>query len=92
MDDARRARLNRLRWHCRRALLELDLVFQRFWERHGDAVDGETEETLRRLLAMEDHDIWYLVSGQDETADPQLGKLVALLRQVGAAGNASKQI
>lgn len=79
MDEERAARLGRLHWHCRRALLELDLVFQRFWERHGDMVDAETEQALRRLLAMEDHDIWYLVSGREETSDPQLGKMVALL-------------
>ena len=28
MEEDRKARINRLKWHCRRALLELDLVFQ----------------------------------------------------------------
>ena len=26
MNEDRRARINRLKWHCRRALLELDLA------------------------------------------------------------------
>lgn len=58
------ARLNKLRWHCRRALLELDLVFKRYWERVGDSIGEDEEDALRALLALEDHDLWALVSGR----------------------------
>ena len=81
MQD-RAARLHRLRWHCRRALLELDLVFQRYWQRVGDDVDAEQEAVLGQLLAMEDHDLWELVSGRRETDDPQLKGMLERLRQV----------
>mgnify|MGYP003562272029 FL=1 len=81
MDEARRVRLQRLRWHCRRALLELDLMFQRFWQRAGDDVDAATEAALERLLEMEDHDLWELVSGRRETGDPQLKGMIAKLHQ-----------
>ncbi len=81
MDEARRIRLERLRWHCRRALLELDLVFQRFWARQGDQVEEEMETALERLLAMDDHELWHLVSGRKETDDPQLKAMVDLLRR-----------
>ena len=81
MDEARRVRLQRLRWHCRRALLELDLMFQRFWQRAGDDVDAATEAALKRLLEMEDHDLWELVSGRRETGDPQLKGMIAKLHQ-----------
>jgi succinate dehydrogenase flavin-adding protein (antitoxin of CptAB toxin-antitoxin module) len=80
MDENRRARLERLRWHCRRALLELDIVFQRYWARVGDGVSEQDEAALERLLAMEDHDLWYLVSGRTETDDPQLSDMVGQLR------------
>ncbi len=33
--------MNRLRWHCRRGLLENDLVLQRFLEQHGRELEGE---------------------------------------------------
>ena len=82
MDEAKRARLGKLRWHCRRALLELDLVFQRFWEGTGDEIDEETEAALARLLDMEDHDLWDLVSGRRDTADPQLNGMVERLRRI----------
>ncbi len=81
MDEARRIRLERLRWHCRRALLELDLVFQRFWARRGEQVDESMEAALERLLAMDDHELWHLVSGRRETDDPQLQWMVDVLRR-----------
>lgn len=78
----RQARLGRLRWHCRRALLELDLVFQRFWERQGDMLSEEDEAVLARLLALEDHDLWALVSGKTQTGDARLARMVDRLMQV----------
>jgi succinate dehydrogenase flavin-adding protein (antitoxin of CptAB toxin-antitoxin module) len=80
MNEQRRVRRERLRWHCRRALLELDIVFQRFWAQTGDDLDEATATTLERLLEMEDHDLWELVSGRTATDDPQLQKMVERLR------------
>ena len=79
-DDQGRQQ-QRLRWHCRRALLELDLVFQRFWLKAGDGLGDEDAAALERLLDMEDHDLWELVSGRRETDDPRLKGIVAQLRQ-----------
>jgi antitoxin CptB len=81
MEEDRGARLRRLRWHCRRALLELDLIFQRYWQRVGDDVDAASEAALVRLVAMEEHDLWELVSGRRETDDPQLKDILEQLRQ-----------
>jgi antitoxin CptB len=78
MDEQRRVRREKLRWHCRRALLELDIVFQRFWARDEELSDND-EAVLEKLLAMEDHDLWYLVSGRTETDDPQLKNMVERL-------------
>jgi succinate dehydrogenase flavin-adding protein (antitoxin of CptAB toxin-antitoxin module) len=82
MEEDRRARINRLKWHCRRALLELDLVFQRFWARYEEDLDVESEATLRKLLALEDHDLWALVSGKEHTDDPELQGMIERLRAV----------
>ena len=81
MDEERGARLRRLRWHCRRALLELDLMFQRFWDRVGDGLDAADEAALERLVGMEDHGLWDLVSGRQETDDRQLKDMLERLRQ-----------
>ena len=70
---AEHARDERLRWHCRRALLELDIVFSRFWALQGErALEVGEAESLTRLLALEDHALWDLVSGRDQTLTNEL--------------------
>ncbi|MBX9849636.1 MAG: succinate dehydrogenase assembly factor 2 [Rhodocyclaceae bacterium] len=81
--DSRHARDERLRWHCRRALLELDIVFTRFWaERQGQPLDDEEAASLTRLLALEDYPLWDLVSGKNEFIPPADKKLLELLRRL----------
>ena len=82
MDEERTARINRLKWHCRRSMLELDLVFEHFWADHGDTLDTQGEEALTRLLELEDHELWALVSGRKVSDDPRLTGIIALLRVI----------
>jgi antitoxin CptB len=58
MNEQQRIRRERLRWHSRRALLELDLVMRRFWQSQPELLDDLQAEQLECLLAMEDHDLW----------------------------------
>jgi succinate dehydrogenase flavin-adding protein (antitoxin of CptAB toxin-antitoxin module) len=81
MDEKQRVRTERLRWHSRRALLENDLVLQRFWQKQAEALDDTTAGVLERLLEMEDHDLWELLSGRQDADDPALQSMVVLLRQ-----------
>jgi succinate dehydrogenase flavin-adding protein (antitoxin of CptAB toxin-antitoxin module) len=81
MNEAQRVRTERLRWHSRRALLENDLVLQRFWRKQPEVLDDATAGVLERLLEMEDHDLWELLSGRQDADDPALQSMVVLLRQ-----------
>ena len=69
-----RAARERLRWKCRRGLLELDLVLERYLRRHPD--DGE----LGELLDLPDQELWDIVSGRSDRFDGRLGSIVARLR------------
>jgi antitoxin CptB len=82
VNPDRQARINRLKWHCRRALLELDIVFTRYWDRNNGDLPDDQEDVLRDLLAMEDHDLWAIVSGRvtPEGDDPRRDALLAELR------------
>ncbi|MDI6749404.1 MAG: succinate dehydrogenase assembly factor 2 [Pseudomonadota bacterium] len=80
-SEQQRTRTERLRWASRRALLENDLLLQRFWQRQPAELDETLAASLERLLAMDDHDLWALLSGRCASTDPELGKLVELLRQ-----------
>ena len=81
MEEDRKARINRLKWHCRRSLLELDLVFDRFWERHEDDLDAQGEAALERLLELQDPELWALVIGREVTDDPQLMSMIKQLQK-----------
>ena len=87
MNEERKARINRLKWHCRRALLELDLVFDRFWERYEDNLDEQGEAVLEGLLDLEDHDLWALVSGREHADDPGQAAMIERLREVSPAAS-----
>ena len=70
----------RVRWQCRRALLELDLVFTRFLERHFDRLtDGQLAD-LDDLLLVEDHDLWAMINGSKPVTDDRWKVMVELLR------------
>ena len=71
----------RVRWRCRRALLELDLVLQRFVERHFDALDNDELMALDELLLCEDHDLWGMVNGAMPCEQPRWRRLIALMHQ-----------
>jgi len=72
----------RLRWRCiRRALLELDIALTRFLDQQFEQLSEEEQQAFAELADMEDHDLWYLISGQAETDDPRLAPIVAMLRK-----------
>ncbi len=67
---------NRLRWKCRRGLLELDLVLERYLDRNPD------DEQLVDLLDLPDNDLWEIVSGRSDRYDRRLDGVVSRLRSI----------
>jgi len=71
----------RVRWQCRRALLELDLVFARFLERHFDRLSDNQLADLEDLLRCDDYDLWAMVNGSKPCEENRWKELIALLRE-----------
>ncbi|MCB1901285.1 FAD assembly factor SdhE [Cognatazoarcus halotolerans] len=69
----------RVRWHCRRALLELDIVFERFLARDFDRLDDDQLANLMELLQLEDHDLWAMVNGSKPCEVERWQGLIGLL-------------
>ncbi len=76
MDPAQHGRLQ---WKCRRGLLELDLVLQRFLQANATLQDEELTK-LNRLLDFPDNDLWDIVIGRSDRFGPELAGIVARLR------------
>ena len=72
--------LNRLRWRCRRGMLENDLILARYLDARGSAMTAEEVVALDRLLDLPDDELWDLIAGRSEPADPGLLPVVAQLR------------
>ena len=60
------AELDRIRWRCRRGLLELDIVLGRFLDQELDALSPAERDAFKALLELSDNDLWDLVSGRSE--------------------------
>ncbi len=76
--DARR--LARLRWRCRRGMLENDLVLARFLAERGESLTENDVAMLDRLLDLPDNELWDLIARRTEPADASLAPLLAALR------------
>jgi succinate dehydrogenase flavin-adding protein (antitoxin of CptAB toxin-antitoxin module) len=72
--------LNRLRWQCRRGLLELDLVLERFMHKHRQDLEGERLTAFKDLLDYTDNDLWDLISVRAECRDARLAEVLGWLR------------
>jgi antitoxin CptB len=73
-------RLARLRWRCRRGMLENDLVLQRFLDTRGAAIDESELAMLDTLLALPDNTLWELIAGLAEPEDRSVAPLLRVLR------------
>jgi antitoxin CptB len=74
--------LNRLRWRCRRGMLENDLILTRFLDKRGDAITDREIAALDQLLEMSDNELWDLLSGREEPADAAVAPLLERLRAI----------
>jgi len=64
----------RLKWQCRRGLLELDLVLERYLRAHpGDA-------RLADLLELPDNELWDIVIGRSDRFEARHRAIVERLR------------
>ena len=69
----------RLQWQCRRGLLELDIVLQRFLQSNSSLGDDELK-SFHQLLESADNDLWDIVIGRSDSFAPHLNQIVSRLR------------
>lgn len=71
----------RARWRCRRGMLELDIVLQRFMDQNYRQLDETGLLQFERLLALPDNDLWDLISGKQVNCDAQWQPVLELLQK-----------
>lgn len=76
--------LNRLRWRCRRGLLENDLFIERFFKTHGASMTFAQAGALETLMDLGDNDLLDLLlrrkEPEGELDSEPVRNLLALMR------------
>ncbi len=76
--------VGRLRWRCRRGLLENDLFLERFFARHGAAITPRQGQVLEELMQLADNDLMdLLLRRRDPSGEldrPEVRDLLEMLR------------
>ena len=69
----------RLKWACRRGMLELDVLFMPFVEKAYDDLPEEDKRTFERLLTCQDPELFAWFMGHEECEDPELSQMVQFI-------------
>ncbi|MCG6965994.1 MAG: succinate dehydrogenase assembly factor 2 [Chromatiaceae bacterium] len=71
-----------LRWQCRRGMLELDFVLERYLDRHYDAADQTEQGLFARLLSAQDPELQLWILNGVTHPDPAFQPLIAKIRGI----------
>ena len=71
--------LNRLFWHSRRGMLELDVLLVPFTQEVYPTLDEKDRELYVRLLSCEDQDMFGWFMERSESEDPELQRMVRII-------------
>jgi len=70
----------KLTWHCRRGMLELDLILQRFLVQGVDQLTNAQVDLFERLLTAQDPDLYAWFMGYETPVDKELREIVAFIQ------------
>lgn len=70
----------KLRWRCRRGMLELDLLLMKFFDNHFDELNDAQVTLFEQLLTQPDPDIYNWLIGQTQPDLEELNNIVQLIR------------
>jgi antitoxin CptB len=69
----------RLRWACRRGMLELDVLFMPFVEEAYDSLSTKDKQTFERLLEEQDPELFAWFMGHEVCKDKELNDMVQFI-------------
>ncbi|MBU1690996.1 MAG: succinate dehydrogenase assembly factor 2 [Gammaproteobacteria bacterium] len=72
---------SRIRWDCRRGMLELDIVLARFMAQNFNRLTPQEVDAFKELLAYSDPDLWGLIQSGEIGVDDNERRVLLLLRQ-----------
>jgi antitoxin CptB len=77
----------RLRWQCRRGILELDLMLETFVEKRYADLPIKTKHAFHQLLKCQDQFLLDYLMGQDVPTDKDVADVAKQVRDAAGPGN-----
>ncbi|QIZ77506.1 succinate dehydrogenase assembly factor 2 [Ferrimonas lipolytica] len=71
--------IRRLKWACRRGMLELDVLLEPFVDREYAGLSRGEQQQFERLLTSDDPELFAWFMGHEQCPDPQLASIVKLV-------------
>ncbi len=75
----------RLRWQCRRGMLELDELLQSYLDRRYPRAEVHEQDAFRKLLTLSDQELFDFFFGALSPADPKLCNVIEQIRRAARA-------
>lgn len=72
---------NRLRWKCRRGMLELDILLQNFLEDGFSSLARDDSKRFEQLLEYEDNPLFELLMDHMQPADPNMKHVIQSIQR-----------
>ncbi|TBR37761.1 hypothetical protein CBF23_013790 [Marinomonas agarivorans] len=69
----------RLKWHCRRGMLELDLLLEPFLEEEFEKLEAADKKRFYQLIQVEDQDMFLWFMQKEVPKDPDLARIVKII-------------
>ena len=70
----------KLRWGCRRGMLELDMILLPFYDNHFSCLTAQQQYRFAELLTSEDQDLFAWLIGVKSVDVAELSEIVKLIR------------
>lgn len=70
----------KIKWHCRRGMLELDLLLNQFLTRYFDDLTEEQVGSFEQLLEFSDPELYAVLLGNKQPEDRNLKEIVKLIK------------
>lgn len=74
------AEARRMLWRCRRGLLELDIVLEKFVKQHFNSLTATQLQAFDALLDTPDNQLWDMVTGRQHSDEPGTRAMLELLQ------------
>lgn len=71
---------SKLQWHCRRGMLELDLILGKFLKHHLDRITENEIDVFERFLTNADPDLYAWLMGYESPIDKESMDCVAVIQ------------